>query len=98
MIRTKDEIIESIQLKFAGDNSDEAIALLEDVSDTIDDLAAKAAGDGKDWEAEAKRIDAEWRERYKARFMTGKPVEEEEIDEDTDEEKTYRYEELFEKE
>ena len=98
-IKTKEDILSAIRERFAEDNSDEAIAFIEDVSDTITDLENKAKGDGKDWQAEAKRIDDEWRERYKARFFSGKTADEpdEELDPEP-EQKTYKFEDLFTKE
>ena len=98
-IKSKEDILSAIRERFAEDNSDEAISFIEDVSDTITDLENKAKGDGKDWQAEAKRIDNEWREKYKARFFSGKT--EDEPDEDLDDEpevKSYRFEDLFTKE
>ena len=56
-IKTKDEILSQIRDRFTEDNSDEVIGIIEDISDTITDLEEKAKGDGKDWKAEAKRID-----------------------------------------
>lgn len=95
-IKTKDEILASIKEHFAEDSSDETIAFIEDVTDTFTDLETKANGDGKDWKAEAKRIDDEWRERYKARFFSAsKETEEPEIEPEFDEPKQLKFEDLF---
>ena len=75
-IKTKEELLESIRMKFGDDSSDETISLLEDVTDTFSDLEEKAKGDGKDWKAEAERIDAEWRVKYRDRFFNDKPDDE----------------------
>lgn len=69
-VRSKDEIIAQLSARLGEDNSDEALALIEDVTDTLDDLSS-VGDDGKDWKAEAERIDKEWREKYKARFTSG---------------------------
>ncbi|MBO7731198.1 MAG: hypothetical protein J6S67_01545 [Methanobrevibacter sp.] len=98
-IKTKDEILSQIRDKFAEDSSDEVIGIIEDISDTITDLESKANGDGKDWEAEAKRIDNEWREKYKARFFSGKKEDEVEPEDEVDDTiKNYNFEDLFTKE
>lgn len=95
-IKTKDEILASIKEKFAEDSSDETLGFIEDISDTLDDYENKVKGDGKDWKAEAKRIDDEWREKYKARFFSGSKNEEPEEDEDlSDEIKPKKFEDLF---
>ena len=97
-IKTKEDILSAIRERFAEDNSDETIAFIEDVSDTFSDLENKAKGDGKDWQAEAKRIDDEWRERYKARFFSGKTEDEPDEELDEPDKKTYKFEDLFTKE
>lgn len=97
-IKSKEDILSAIRDKFADDNSDETIAFIEDVSDTINDLETKAKGDGKDWKAEAMRIDNEWREKYKARFFSGKTADEPDEDEENEKPKNYTFEELFTKE
>lgn len=93
-VKTKDEILESIKSRFSEDTSDEALAFLEDVSDTFADYEQKIKGDGKDWKAEAERIDAEWRQKYKDRFFGGAAEPEDEPEEPEDQ-KILTYEELF---
>ena len=44
-IKTKDELIQSLNAVLGDNASDEALALMEDVSDTLDDKAAKGAVD-----------------------------------------------------
>lgn len=65
-IKTKDELIQSLNAALGDNASDEALALMEDVSDTLDDKAAK---DGIDWEQKYRENDAAWRTRYRDRFM-----------------------------
>lgn len=65
-IRTKEEIIASIKNKFGNDTSDEAIALLEDISDTLD-----TTKDGIEWKHKYEENDRQWREKYTSRFYDG---------------------------
>ena len=65
-IKTKDELIKSLNDVLGDNASDEALALMEDVSDTLDDNAAKGA---VDWEQKYRDNDAAWRTRYRDRFM-----------------------------
>lgn len=65
-IKTKDELIQSLNAVLGDNASDEALALMEDVSDTLDDNAAKGA---IDWEQKYRENDAAWRTRYRDRFM-----------------------------
>lgn len=98
-IKTKDEILSSIRERFAEDNSDEAIAFLEDVSDTLADLENRAKGDGVDWKAKAQEIDSSWREKYKARFFTKSNEDDNDDDNDNEnefiEQKSMKFEDLF---
>ena len=94
-IKTKEELLASLKQSF-GDNTDDAtLSLIEDVTDTYDDLNSKAKPDGKDWKAEAERIDKEWRQKYHDRFFN--PVEDEKdpLDAGDPEPKKSRFEDLF---
>ena len=68
MIRTKDEILASIKTKIGDDTSDEAIALVEDINDSFDDLSTRVAEAG-DWKAKYEQNDADWRKKYTERFF-----------------------------
>lgn len=102
-IKTKEELIQIVSARVGEDNSDEAIALIEDVTDTLTDLETRANGDGTDWKAEYEKLDKDWREKYKARFTDGSNSD---SDNDTDKDnnsqhnddtpKSYKYEDLFE--
>lgn len=98
-IKTKDEIIKMVADRIGDDNSDEAIAFLEDVSDTFDDLEARVSerADGEDWEARYRENDAAWRQRYKERFFNSVESEDPQPKKASEEEevKNYTYEELF---
>lgn len=97
MIKTLDEIKEKIAKLIGDDTSDESISILEDVNDTLDDLASRANGDNEDWKSKYEQNDAEWRKKYKERF-TIKKSEVGELDDDDDDddvERKYTYDELF---
>ena len=93
MIKSKAEILEIIKARVGDDTSDETLTMIEDISDTLTDLEKKAAGDGKDWKAEAERIDAEWRQKYKERFFS--PAPDEDPPEDPEPPRPLTYESLF---
>lgn len=98
MVRSKDEILASIHSRIGEDNSDEAIALVEDINDTFDDLSTKASST-VDWEKKYNELDADWRKKYTERFFTPSsevdPVEEELKKEVPDEKKVLTYDDLF---
>lgn len=98
MVRSKDEILASIHSRIGEDNSDEAIALVEDINDTFDDLSTKASST-VDWEKKYNELDADWRKKYTERFFTPSsdidPIAEELKKEVPDEKKVLTYEDLF---
>lgn len=69
MIRSTEEIIESVRDRIDDLTTDENIAFLEDIQDTLTDLETRAAGDGVDWKARYEENDREWRQRYTDRFF-----------------------------
>ena len=99
-IRTREELMEIIKTRIGDDNSDENISFLEDVTDTLDDLATKAVGDSTDWKSKYEENDASWRKKYTERFFN-KDIEDDEIEdvkELENEEKPKTFEDLFKEE
>lgn len=100
-IRTRDELITRVSEYIGEDNSDAALELMEDITDTYDDLTS-----GEDWQARYNELDRTWRERYRERFSgrsdvlpTGEKVDEEtheEVKEETKEkEDLVTYEDFY---
>lgn len=58
---TRDEAIGRLTAYIGDRNDDESIALLEDISDSLE-------SDGEDWKAKYDELDASWRARYIERF------------------------------
>lgn len=67
-VRSKAEILELIRERVGDDTSDEALTIIEDITDTLDDYDARIAGSG-DWQQRYEENDAEWRQRYRDRFF-----------------------------
>ena len=94
MIRTLEELIESVKGKIGEDISDESISLIEDISDTYNDVVTRYTT-SEDWKKKYEDNDAEWRRRYIERF-SGKVEDKEDFSEDDKEEKEIKtYEDLF---
>lgn len=91
MIKTKEELLATLKERIGDDTSDDAIAIIEDFSDTLNSY------DTENWKQKYEDNDKMWREKYKARFFeaTDKVKEEQKEDiKDDSEKKTF--EELFE--
>lgn len=91
-VRTREEILNTLNTRFAGDNSDEVLGLIEDVTDTFKDLETRAAGDGIDWHQRYTENDNQWRQRYRDRFMKPAP---EPNEPEPEPERVKTFEELF---
>lgn len=75
-VRTLDELTAKLKDKFGEDTSDEVISIMEDVSDTYNDLNTRLIESG-DWKTKFEENDKTWREKYVSRF-SGLTKEEEE--------------------
>lgn len=75
MRKTKEELIEEFKI-IAGENvtSDESIAFLENLADSIE--VEEPSEDDVDWKAKYDELDMEWRKKYIERFSEGAESEE----------------------
>ena len=69
-IRTSEEILKAVSGAFGEDSSDETIALVEDITDTLADLEKKANNDNENWKKKYEDNDAAWRKKYRDRFFS----------------------------
>jgi hypothetical protein len=68
-ILKKDDLFTKIHSVLGHLETDESVEFLEDMTDTFNDLEARANGDGEDWKAKYKENDEAWRKRYSDRFL-----------------------------
>ena len=67
----KEEFFGAIRNVIGDRNDADAIAFLENMTDTYNTLEQNAQGDGVDWKQKAQDIDKAWAERYRQRFLRG---------------------------
>lgn len=89
MVKTKDEIMEEIRAYIGDRADDQTIALVENISDTIDDYAAHG-----DYDEKLMAVEAEWRRKYIDRFMNGGENKSDVKVETTDDEEKDKSEEI----
>lgn len=91
------ELIKRFSERFTDDTSDEVIQLTEDLSDTLNDYD-KRVNDKEDWKTRFEENDAEWRKKYKERFLNTSNSEEENDNQNSDEDdyKNVTFNDLFE--
>lgn len=71
-VRTKEELLNDIKGIIGDSTDDTSIILLEDISDTFDDLESRST-DTEDWKTKYEENDAEWRRKYTDRFFSAEP-------------------------
>ena len=94
-ILTKEQLMESIKNRVGEDTSDEALAFIENVNDTIENLSSDK---NTDWKAKYEENDAAWRQKYKDRFFYSSSEDEDDDFEEEEKKKPMTYEALFEEE
>lgn len=87
---SREELLEKVRAYVGDRTDDDSLSLIEDVNDTV------VESDHEDWKAMYDELDKTWREKYKARFFSGKKEETEEDSEEDSEEEKESYDDLFE--
>ena len=70
--RTKDEIMSAVRARIGDSTEDADLNFIEDISDTLDGYEADAQ---EDWKKKYEDNDRQWREKYKARFLSNDTVQ-----------------------
>lgn len=94
MVKTKDELLNTLKGIIGDDASDEALAVLEDTADTLSDMNSQLETSGN-WKQRYEENDAEWRKRYRDRFFEPSEDIPPMRDEPVDPPKSLTYEDLF---
>ena len=98
----KEEYLNSLRERLGDSTDDCDLKLLEDFSDTYDDMFSQLNNkDETDWKAKYEQNDKEWREKYRARFFDSttdnENKEPEPKDNDDDNESNVTFDDLFKK-
>lgn len=98
-VRTQQEILESLKARIGDSTDDDALAFIEDVTDTLTDYETRVS-DSTNWKEKYETNDAEWRQRYRDRFFGNTESEVVETDSviETETEKPMTFEDLFKEE
>lgn len=70
-VLNRDDFFNRINTIVGTDTSDDALAFIEDMTDTYNSLETTANGDGANWEQRYHELDECWKAKYKRRFFTG---------------------------
>ncbi len=66
-VLSRDDFVSRIRGRLGEDLSDDDISLIEDMTDTYDDMYSKVKSSG-DWEQKYNDLDKSWRQKYVDRF------------------------------
>ena len=94
-ILTKEQLMESIKNRVGDDTSDDALAFIENVNDTIENMSSDK---NIDWKAKYEENDAAWRQKYKDRFFNSSSEDKDDDFEEEEKKKPMTYEALFKEE
>ena len=98
-IKTREEIMNTINERFGGETDDATLGFIEDIADTFSDLESRANGDGTDWKKKYEENDSAWRQKYRDRFFGKSDPEEKPLVPDPpkpeEDERPHTFEELF---
>lgn len=81
-VLSRDDFMNRLKERIGDDTSDTAIAFLEDITDTYDDMNNRLS-DTTDWKAKYEQNDADWKAKYRERFFS-KQKDDEHDDTDVD--------------
>lgn len=90
-ILTRADMLAKLKERIGNDTSDEALQLIEDVTDTIDNYENNS---NEDWKKKYEDNDNMWRNKYKERFFGKKENTDESIYDDNDDDKDIKTENL----
>ena len=100
-VLTREDYLERLNALVGEDNTDEALQIIEDFTDTFDNLGTQNDNnDNENWKQKYEELDATWRQKYRDRFMNSQTTEEDVIEEQEDnvelDGEMREYDELFE--
>lgn len=93
-IKSREDLLKSLNTLIGDNSTDENLAILEDVTDTLKDYEEKTA-DQTDWKTKYEQNDAEWRKKYKDRFLSGEEIKDEQEEDVKKDSKSLTFDSLF---
>lgn len=93
-IKSREDLLKSLNTLIGDNSTDENLAILEDVTDTLKDYEEKTA-DQTNWKTKYEQNDAEWRKKYKERFLSGETIKDEQEEDVKKDSKLLTFDSLF---
>lgn len=80
-VRTKIELLNQLNTILGENRDDNALALIEDITDTMD---SHSSSDNENWKQKYEDNDKAWRKKYSDRFFSNSDEEDDDKDSSTD--------------
>lgn len=93
-IKSREDLLKSLNTLIGDNSTDENLAILEDITDTLKDYEEKTA-DQTDWKTKYEQNDADWRKKYKERFLSGETIKDEQEEDVKKDSKSLTFDSLF---
>ena len=93
-IKSREDLLKSLNTLIGDNSTDENLAILEDITDTLKDYEEKTA-DQTDWKTKYEQNDADWRKKYKERFLSGETIKDEQEEDVKKDSKPLTFDSLF---
>lgn len=93
-IKSREDLLKSLNTLIGDNSTDENLTILEDVTDTLKDYEEKTAYQ-TDWKTKYEQNDAEWRKKYKERFLSGETIKDEQEEDVKKDSKLLTFDSLF---
>ena len=93
-VRSREELLNQFNERFGANQSDEDIAFLEDLTDTLQDFETRTQ-DTTNWEQKYNENDAMWRQKYRDRFFAPTVDDDPDPDPEMKKPKVLTFEALF---
>lgn len=95
-VLNREEFLNKLKEKIGDSTEDSDLKLIEDFTDTYDDLVSSTKPDGIDWKKKYEDNDKEWRTKYRERFFSGTPqINEPEPEPEPEPEDDITFDDLF---
>ena len=92
VFRSREEFIGAVNGIIGDRTDDEALGFISDMADTYDELHSS---ENEDWKRKYEQNDAEWRNKYRERFMSPTTEKDDIIEDEKETKKIKTYEDLF---
>ena len=93
-IKSREDLLKSLNTLIGDNSTDENLAILEDVTDTLKDYEEQTA-DQTDWKSKYEQNDADWRKKYKELFLSGETIKDEQEEDVKKDSKPLTFDSLF---